>query len=98
MHNKVMASAAAFSITEFRAPVRTAADGCSVPHVPQRPHEIHMARILTLLGLRIGQLRAPSMVDRVAALHEHIEHGPLAALGSLAVVVQVVAVARGGQE
>src|SRR5688572_16465577 len=66
-------------VVELRMPVRAASLGRKVEHVPDRPDEIGVARVLAGIAFRVEQLTAPAMMHP-AVLAEYVQHRHLRAV------------------
>src|SRR5207302_11350142 len=63
-------------VRDGRAPVPAPARR-TVEHEPERPHEVHVARVLGLLPGRVEQLARPEVANAAVAPGEHREDRPL---------------------
>src|SRR2546426_9119411 len=73
-----------YLVLQLRAPVAAPTLGSHVEHVPKRPDEVAVPRVLAGICPGIEQLRAPGMADLAAPAMEHVEHRLLAAFRILA--------------
>src|SRR6266699_4797894 len=71
------------SVAELRIPVRSAAVGREVEHVPERPDGIDMTPVHALFFRTPEQLRGVRVMDAAVAAQEQVEHRQLASLGVL---------------
>src|SRR5918999_114066 len=84
-------------IIQLLVPIRPPC-GSEIEEIPERLDRSHMPRVLAGIGWRKQQFGAPEMPDpSVAAALEHAQHRHLLALGVLAPVVTLEAIARGRQ-
>src|SRR4051812_29407242 len=49
--------------------------------IPQRLDGADVPRVLSGIGRRVQEFRAPEVTDRLPLAVEHVQHGPLVALG-----------------
>src|SRR4029077_7522110 len=63
-----------------------------IEYVPQRPDQIDVTKILSLLFGRVQQFRAVEMMNAPISSHEHIQRRQLPPIGLLGVIVVVVSV------
>src|SRR5256885_16955020 len=85
-------------VAELRVPVAAAAFRREVEHVPERPHQVVVPRVLAFVLRRIEHLAAVEMTHLAVAPDEDVHHRQLRALFVLAVIVAVVARARRGEQ
>ena len=79
-------------ITQLRTPVGSAAFGCEIKQVPQRPYQIHMTGVVRGIRRSKHQLSVIEVIDPSIAPGEDIERRRLVSLVILALVIVIVCI------